>query len=366
LRIRHERGTKELLAGLSCLLLSAGLTYFFWWVMEWTEVHLLLIPLLTFGYGLYSALGVWEVTVDTARGRVSWAAGLGVPLFRRTLLLTAFDRVQVHTVTSARGCMVQLVGGDSEPHLLSGSDDTAEAMALAEAVALHTGLSLQVGDGRVRAVGEPAAPAVAREEPPLQVPVGSRVEVREAGGQLEVRLPAPGWQGGFLSWAYAGVGLWVAPCGVIGYLLTFPLARDYLVWLVGFALVPFVAGGVFLRRALVGARTTWRITVSRPGLEVVRAGSGAPQSTRVPARLLQEVDVRELQDRAAGLGLFQEATCPLLVLEREDGPQLVLGAGLPRRELEWVAARVRQEVAKLAESRRQERSASPAPARARV
>jgi hypothetical protein len=56
----------------------------------------------------------------------------------------------------------------------------------------------------------------------------------------------------------------------------------------------------------------------------------------------------------------------MLVIEREDGSSVVLGAGLPREELEWVAARLRQEMARAAESRRQERSAAPAPARSRA
>jgi hypothetical protein len=270
--------------------------------------------------------------------------------------------------TYARDRSVQLVGEGSERHHLSASNDTDEVMALAEAVALHTRLGLQVGDGRVRPFAEPSSPGVAKEERPVRIPVGTRVEVREAGGQLELRLPAPGWEGGFRSRAIAGGLLWVLPCGVIGYVLSLRASvSDILIWLLGLgamALVSFVSGGVFLRRALVGARTTWRLTLSRQGLEVVRSGSGAPQHTRVPARFLQEFDVREFAEGAAGVGLFLAATSPMLVIEREDGPQVMLGAGLPREELEWVAARLRQEMAKQAESRRQERSAGPAAARA--
>jgi hypothetical protein len=43
----------------------------------------------------------------------------------------------------------------------------------------------------------------------------------------------------------------------------------------------------------------------------------------------------------------------MLVLERQDGEYQALGAGLPREELEWAAARLRQALARAAEARRQ-------------
>ena len=44
----------------------------------------------------------------------------------------------------------------------------------------------------------------------------------------------------------------------------------------------------------------------------------------------------------------------MLLLEREDGSQLALGAGLPREELEWAAARLRHAMAEVFEVRRRE------------
>jgi hypothetical protein len=399
--IRRERGAKELLLGVVCLLVSVGVGLYVVRAEDWSP-RLMLVVLGMFVLGLYYALGVWEVTLDAGRGRVSWAWGLGWPLFRRTRSLAAFERVEVTTPENrsnepvqATDCMVQLAGEGGEPHLLAGSDERDEALALAEAVARHARLGLQVGGGRVRSYEElvPSAPGRTRAlsspegrpdsrpvssapgstralsspdareegtgagsafvEPPLPPPPGCRVQVREVEGRSEVLLPAPGWEGGFLSRAAVGVG-----AGVLGLFpwLVAVVSRvswGVLAWMTLFALVLLVPCVVFLRRALVGVRTTWRLTVSRSGVEVVRAGGGAPQTTRVPVQHLRDVDVREHKEGAPGVGLFKEATCPMLVLERQDGDYHALGAGLPREELEWAAARLRQALARMAEARRQ-------------
>jgi len=402
LLIRRERGATEFLLGVVCLLVSGGVGFYVVWAEEWRPA-LVLGVLGAFVLGLYNALGVWEVTLHAERGRVFWAWGLGRPLFRRMRLLTAFDRVQVVTPEHrsnepmrATSFMVQLAGESGPPHLLAGSDERDEALALAEAVARQARLGLQVGGGRVRsyeelvssapgrtrAVSSPearpdsrpgsSAPGSTRAvsspdareevagatsalvEPPTPPPPGCRVEVREAEGRSEVLLPAPGWEGGFRSRAALGVLLGVlglVPCGVVMALREVPWG--VFAYLTPLALMPLVACVVSLRKALVGVRTTWRLTVSRSGVEVVRASGGVLQTTRIPAQHLRDVDVRELHEGAPGVGLFQEASCPMLVLERQDGEYQALGAGLPREELEWAAARLRQALARAAEARRQ-------------
>jgi len=256
--IRRERGAKELLAGVACLLASVGLGLYVVRAEEWSP-SLVLCVLGLFCLGLYNALGVWEVTLHAGRGRVSWAWGLGWPLLRRTRLLTAFDRVQVVTPehrssepVRAKDCMVQLAGQSGAPHLLAGSDDRDEVLTLAEAVARHARLGLQVGGGRVRPyeelVSRPAsrpgssAPGSTRAlsspdareeatgaasalvEPPLPPPPGCRVEVREVEGRSEVLLPAPGWDGGFRSGAATGVLLGVL--GLVPYDLPPPRSGE--------------------------------------------------------------------------------------------------------------------------------------------
>ncbi|WP_309896560.1 hypothetical protein [Archangium sp.] len=395
--IRRERGATELVLGGVCLLASVGLGLYVVWAEEWSPT-LVLCVLGLFCLGLYNALGVWEVTLHAGRGRVFWAWGLGWPLFRRTRLLTAFDRVQVVTPEHRSGepvqatdCMVQLAGEGGPPHLLAGSDDRDEALTLAEAVARHARLGLQVGGGRVRPYEElsssapgrtkvlsspevrpgSSAPGSARPlsspdareeatgatsalvEPPTPPPLGCRVQVREAEGRSEVLLPAPGWDGGFRSGAAVGVVMGVLGLVPWGVAVAVQASWGFFAFVTLVALAPLGACVVFMRRALVGVHTTWRLTVSRAGVEVVRAGVGAPQTTRIPAQHLRDVDVRELREGAPGVGLFQEASCPMLVLERQDGEYQAMGAGLPRQELEWAAARLRQALARAAEARRQ-------------
>jgi hypothetical protein len=404
--IRRERGATEFLLGVLCLLVSGGLGFFVVWAEEWSPTWVLVV-LGAFVLGLYNALGVWEVTVHAERGRVFWAWGLGRPLFRRMRLLTAFDRVQVVTPEHrsnepmrATSFMVQLAGESGPPHLLAGSDERDEALALAEAVARQARLGLQVGGGRVRSYEELVAPAPGRTrapsslearpdsrpgsttpgstralslpdareegtgagsafvEPPLPPPPGCRVQVREVEGRSEVLLPAPGWEGGFRTRIVVGAVLGVLGLGPVGVAVALEARWGMLAVLALASLVALVPCGLFIRKALVGVRTTWRLTVSRSGVEVVRAGSAAPQTTRVPAQHLRDVDVREHKEGAPGVGLFQEASCPMLVLERQDGDYHALGAGLPREELEWAAARLRQALARAAEARRSPSSVS--------
>ncbi len=90
--IRRERGATELVVGVACLLVSVGLGLYVVRAEDWSPT-LVLCALGLFCLGLYNALGVWAVTLDAGRGRVSWAWGLGWPLFHRTRRLTGFDRV---------------------------------------------------------------------------------------------------------------------------------------------------------------------------------------------------------------------------------------------------------------------------------
>jgi hypothetical protein len=355
--IRRESGTKELLIGIACLLVSAGLGLYAVDTREW-NARVLIWAWILLCLGLHSALSVSEATLDTGSGQVSWAWGLGVPFFRRTRPLTAFDRVQVTTPAhdlsaKAMHCVVQLVGEGGAPEVLSRSTVRDEALTLAEAVARHARLGLQVDGGRVRsdeARGAGLEDGSASVEPSLPPP-GCRVQVREEEGRLEVLLPAPGWKGGFLSRGLLGfalMGFALALCGLI--VVRARVSWSLLARMTPFMLVPFGFGVAHLRRALVGVRTTWHVTVTLSGLEVVRAGSGAPQTTRVSALVIRDVDVREFSEGAPGVSPL--ATCPMLVIDRQDGEKLVLGVGLPRGELEWAAARLREALAGRAEVRR--------------
>ncbi|MFL5359117.1 hypothetical protein [Archangium sp.] len=388
--IRRERGLWDVLKGLGVLVLSAGLVRL--WKGGEPGVDGVGYVVMGAGYALYSALGAWEVTLHRVTGRVRWRFGLGVPLFKRERAVADTERVQLlgkrgrRTGASPLKTFGVNLAGVSGAAPLAGSDDYAEAFALAEAVARHLRRGLQVEDGRVRAVeeldpperaralaqmearllgaGEAAALASTRPvEPPLPPPPGCRIQVREEGEQRVVELPAPGWVGLYRLEAVAGGLVLLASLGSLGLFLSVRhtlmglpgLFRLLLPGLLGLLLLPLGLGGFVLRRTWARTRTVWRITVSGRGLEVVHAGPGAPLTTRLAAGLIEDVDVRDLVD--VRMRLHGGQAIPLLVIERRDGAALLLGEGLPREELEWAAARVRQELAALSEARRQELSA---------
>ncbi|WNG47659.1 hypothetical protein F0U60_28685 [Archangium minus] len=58
-----------------------------------------------------------------------------------------------------------------------------------------------------------------------------------------------------------------------------------------------------------------------------------------------------MRERTGGLLRVSGATVPMLVIERRDGKTVAVGEGLPREELEWAAARIRQELTALTGNR---------------
>lgn len=377
--IRRQRSVWDVLKGLGVLALSLtpGLVHLF--TVGELGADGVGFVVLGAGYALYSALGAWEVTLHRVTGRVSWRFGLGVPLFKRERAVADTERVQLlgrRRGRSSEAPPLKAYGvnlaGVSGAGPLAGSDDYDEAFALAEAVARHLRRGLQVEDGRVRAVEELESPERARAlagmearllgseeaaalararpvEPPPRPPPGCRIQVREEGEQRVVELPAPGWLWLYRLQAAVGGLVLLGPPGLLGLLAPSPLVLRLLRPFAPLPLILMGLGGFMLYHAWGRARGAWRISVSRRGLEVVRGGPGAPVTTRLAAGLIEDVDVRDLVVRMnAGQAL------PMLVIEGRDGAQLLLGEGLPREELEWVAARVRQELAALSEARRQE------------
>jgi hypothetical protein len=170
--IRRVRGVKEILKAVCYLLASAGMGLLMERVVEEWDLRGAMLMAASFGYGLYLALGVWEVTLNRVSGRISWRWGLGVPLFQHGRLLKASDHVRLSTPDGARPGRERItpytvwIAGAKGPKRLAGSTDYAEALALAEAVARHTRLGLQEDDERVRALSAPSkAPKGA--SPPL-------------------------------------------------------------------------------------------------------------------------------------------------------------------------------------------------------
>jgi hypothetical protein len=302
-------------------------------------------------------LSAWEVTLNGVSGRGSWRWGLGVPFFSWHEGVTSTDRVQLVTskgTTSdwrTNAYSVHLTGG-SKSESLAGSDNYDEALALAEAVARHMGLGFQIDDGRVQASGAGSAPAdtglVAPLSPP---PPGCRVQVREVGEQRVVELPAPGWVLSYRLQAGVCSVLMLAPVGLAAFLhLRHHVSWQTVAMLSPLLLLPAVFIGFFLRGIWEGVHSSWRITVSPWGLDMASAGPRQEPPTRLAAQLIRDIDVRE---QAGGSMRVSDSTCPMLVIERHDGQTIALGEGLPRAELEWAAARVRQELAALTGDRRQ-------------
>lgn len=363
--IRRQRKAVDFLKGVCALAMSAGLGFLLRSMMDLQGVFYLLAGV---GYGLYCTLGAWEVTLHRVSGRVAWRLGLGIPLFSRQKVVADTDRVQLVT-SQGEGAGNSRVtsysvhlAGVSDSETLAGTDDYDEAVALAETVARHMRLGLQVDDGRVRsyeelafperalAVSKPALAAPGPVEPPSPPPPGSRAQVREQGEQRMVELPAPGWVGAYRFQAGLCAVFMLMPLGFAGY-MSRRVPWDVLAMMSPLLLLTLGVGGFFLRRTLEGVHTTWCITVSRRGLEVMSTGAGKHLTTRWAAGLIRDIDVRE---QTGGKMRVGHGKHPMLVIERRDGMMRSLGEGLPREELEWAAARLRQELAALAGDKRQE------------
>ena len=342
--IRRQRRSVDILKGLCALAGSAGLAWFMRSDLGLQGAFYVLVGVC---YGLSSALGTWEVTLHRVSGRGSWRWGLGVPLYSWSKEVTDTDRVQLVTskgTTSnwrTNAYSVHLTGED-----LAGSDDYDEALELAEAVAHHMRLGLQVDDGRVLA--GPTEPPTESLSPP---PPGCRVQVRAVGEQRVVELPAPGWVGSYRLQAGVCSVLMLVPVGLAGYLHSRHLSWQTIAMLSPLLLLPGVFSGYFLRGIWAGVHTSWSITVSRWGLDMASAGPRQQPPTRLAAQLIRDIDVREQE---GGTLRVSDSTCPMLVIERQDGKTIAFGEGLPREELEWAAARVRQELAALTGDRRQQ------------
>jgi hypothetical protein len=367
LHVRREREPWAVVKGVVSLAVSAGISLFLVKERSWNPGWLY-GAVFTFGYGLYSALGVWEVSLDRVRGKVSWAWGVGVLQFRWTRRVEDFDRVRLFLREDSEERDVRLAGSGKEQRVASG-DDPDEVLALAEAVVRHIRLGLQVGTGRVRPPGELDSPERARalaqlsarlqgaeggaalealRPAPVEVPApppGCRVQVREEDGQWRLSLPEPGWVEGFRFQSWVGVGALVLTVGVSGYLLSLHLDTLTLLMVMPFPLVLGLLGASFAWKAAMGAITTCHFSVSRPGLEVERSTSGLAHPQRIAAHLIRDIDVRDHADGAPMTGVLKPSTCPMLIIERYDGKLLALGAGLPREELEWAAAVLRQRLA---------------------
>jgi len=113
-------------------------------------------------------------------------------------------------------------------------------------------------------------------------------------------------------------------------------------------LLPAVFSGFFLRGLWAGVHTSWSITVSRWGLDLRSDGPRQDPPARLAAGLIRDIDVREQE---GGTLRVSDSTCPMLVIERHDRTTIALGEGLPREELEWAAARLRQELAEFAKDK---------------
>lgn len=345
--IRRQRRSVDIYTGLGALAGSAALA---WLYLQKPKLDYLGMFYVLVGvcYGISSALGTWEVTLNRVSGRGLWHWGLGVRLFSWNKVVANTDRVQLVTAKGTTSdwrttaYSVHLTGG-SKSEDLAGSDNYDEALELAEAVARHMRLGFQIDDGRVQ-----AGPAEPLSSPP---PPGCRVQVREVGEQRVVELPAPGWVVSYRLQAGVCSVLMLAPVGLAAYLhLRHHVSWQTVAMLSPLLLLPTVFSGFFLRGVWEGVHSSWHITVSPWGMELKSVGPRAEPATRWGTRLIREIDVRE---QTGGNMRVSDSTCPMLVIERHDGTTVAFGEGLPREELEWAAARIRQELAALSEDKKQ-------------
>lgn len=356
LTLQRERGPGRFLNGGIGLLVTGVLAFF---LLKAGDLEALLggtlALVLMLGFCIDQFLGIRQIILHRDTRRVSWAWGLGVPLFRRMRLLEAFDRVQLSTSASRserNTTSSVLLHGPGESLTLASTDDDDEALELARAVAHHTGLGLQVDGGRVRPLEETPSPPVTDHSPP-----SCRILAREAGGRLVLEGPAPGWRP-YVAQALSSFVLLAA--GLVGIWMSFyvwrvrgELGQSLVLALLVLALPGM--GFVLLRRLLKVVHTSWRLAVSRQGVEVTLTGWETPRTTRIAAHLLRDIDVREISRDATDGGLSEKRARPLLVIDREGADPCLLGEGLSRAELEWAAGRVHKTLAEMLEAQRQER-----------
>ncbi|WNG44153.1 hypothetical protein F0U60_08575 [Archangium minus] len=313
--------------------------------------------------GLEQLLGVRRIVLERGEhGRVTWGRGLGIPFYRSERPLAAFTQVRLLTSESQSQRTppgkVVLHGPEGVALPLSSTHDDDEALALAEAVARHAGLGLQVDGGRVRSFEETTAREGSRfrswkEERPTsskpKAPTSVRIQVAEQDGRLVATLSAPGWLGyrWQLGTEMGVLGLGLVPCYLVNNSFR-SLAPGVVLSLLGGAAVILGMGFMSLRETLNAMRTTCRLTVSRQGLEVTWAGGRTREPIRIAAHLIRDIDVR------AHLQQGERRARPMLVIEREGGELLALGAKLPREALTELAGRLRQRLAEVLEARRRE------------
>ncbi|QRK12657.1 hypothetical protein JQX13_23060 [Archangium violaceum] len=323
----------------------------------------LLVLVLSLTSGLEQLLGVRRIVLERGEhGRITWGRGLGIPFYRSERPLAAFTHVRLLTSESQSQrtppgkVLLHGPGGAALP--LSSTRDDDEALALAEAVARHAGLGLQVDGGRVRSFEETTAREGSRfrswkeerstsSEP--EAPASARIQVAEQEGRLVATLSAPGWRGcGWRLGTEIGVlGLGLVPCYLV--IDSFrSLAPGVVLSLLGGAAFILGMGFMSLRKTLDAMRTTCRLTVSRQGLEVAWAGGRAREPIRIAAHLIRDIDVRVHRPQG------EQRALPMLVIEREGGELLALGAELPREALTELAGRLRQRLAEVLETRRRE------------
>ncbi|OJT20798.1 hypothetical protein BO221_28210 [Archangium sp. Cb G35] len=345
--IQRQRKPVDILKGVFALAMSAVLG---WISRSVVDIQAVLFMLFGIGYGLYCTLGVWEVTLHRTSGRAFWRWGLGVPFFSQQSRVTDTDHVQLVTAQSGDSSdssinkySVRLPSGT-----LAGTDDYEEALALAEAVARHMRMGLQVDDGRMRSpLDSPALAETPPVEPPSAPPPGCLIQVRAHGEQRVVELPAPGWLDAYRFQAGVCVVLMLIPLGFAGYLYSLDSSWK-VVGMVSPILLLLTGFGAFLLRAtLTGVHTSWRISVSRRGLRVESTRAGKRPATQRAAGLIRDIDVREQMADSLRVGISRRPTIPMLVIEWQNGTRLSLGEGFSREELEWTASRIRQELASL-------------------
>jgi hypothetical protein len=95
---------------------------------------------------------------------------------------------------------------------------------------------------------------------------------------------------------------------------------------------------------------------SVPAGAVVRFGQRTSSTIRIASHHIRDIDVRDIVDKGMQVGVIKTPTSPSLIIERTEGEMIAIKTGLSREELEWVADRLRRELAEAPDARRQEPS----------
>lgn len=223
---------------------------------------------------------------------------------------------------------------------VSGSDDREEALELARAIARFLGVDLSVDGGHERPPDArlEAAPLDGDQTPP-SLPLGSRIQVRQRGRELVLRLPGCGWKPLFVM--KAGIALVIAAGGpaVVGLAwvrlhgLRQLASREPMLLSASLLFL----GGLLLWSVIREVTTGWTLTASSRGIEYSRTGSGKSREvTRLPASQIEDIDLRETDGR--------DFRSLVVVIEHRKG-FVSIGAGLSRAELEWTETMLRRALA---------------------